>query len=52
MALKISETEKKTLSFFMGIILAAYGITNISKNEFGAILIILLGAYLVIKGLE
>ena len=44
--------EKKTLTFFAGIIIATFGVTNTLKNEFLSILVLFLGVYLIIKGLE
>lgn len=44
--------EKKTLIFFIGIIIITLGITNTLQNLFASILSMFLGVYLTIKGLE
>ena len=44
--------EKKTLTFFVGIICVALGITNTFQNTVASIIALFLGVYLTIKGLE
>ena len=44
--------EKKTLSFFVGIIVVALGVTNTLQNQVISLIALFLGVYLAIKGLE
>lgn len=46
------ELEKKTLSFFVGIIIIATGVTNTFQNQLISIIALFLGVYLAIKGLQ
>ena len=48
----MSGDDKKLLGVIVGIILATYGITRASQNQFASAITILLGAYLIIKGFE
>lgn len=44
--------ERKTLAFFIGIIIIAFGVTNSFQNQLISIIALFLGVYLAIKGLE
>ncbi len=45
------ELEKKTFTFFVGIVIVAFGVTNSFNNEFLSLITLFLGVYLTIKGL-
>ncbi len=48
----VTEVQKKTFSFFIGAILVALGATNSLQSQIFSIIVLFLGVYLIINGLQ
>jgi len=46
------DVDKKTLIFFVAIIIIAFSITNTFQNQLISVLALFLGVYLAVKGLQ
>jgi len=50
--LVLEKSSRKTLSVMVGIVLVAVGISNFGNDSLASIILIFLGGFLIIKGLE